>query len=284
MTTQRPLSEKLVLVQQQPSPGFTTHGLRAFSGASMDPFLNLDDFHMSRPTFPPHPHAGFSAVTYMFPDSSGAFVNRDSLGDRSLIEPGALHWTQAARGMMHEEVPERPGTDCHGLQMFVNLAAVHKQADPRAFHVRAKDIPEVTPHPGVTVRVLAGALGKTASPLVHLLTAVTLWDVHVAPGVRAEIPLGSEPHAFAMVVGGHGTLGSELTHVGAHEAVALGSTGDALTVAAGRDGLNFLLAAGHPLGEPVVAGGPFVMNDHAGLEDAMRRFRRGGMGHLEPSF
>lgn len=54
---------------------------------------------MSEPTFPPHPHAGFSAVTYLFEDSGGALVNRDSLGDRSRIEPGALHWTQAARGI-----------------------------------------------------------------------------------------------------------------------------------------------------------------------------------------
>jgi redox-sensitive bicupin YhaK (pirin superfamily) len=52
-------------------------------GIAMDPFLNIDDFTMSQATFPPHPDAGFSAVTCMLEDSQGAFTNRDSLGDRS---------------------------------------------------------------------------------------------------------------------------------------------------------------------------------------------------------
>jgi len=81
--------------------------------------------YMRAPIFPPHPHTGFSAVTYMFEDSAGSFQNRDSLGDRALIHPGDLHWTQAGSGLMYEEVPSLPGTLCHGAQIFVNLAAKH---------------------------------------------------------------------------------------------------------------------------------------------------------------
>jgi hypothetical protein len=73
------------LIYQTHGNGFSDYNLRAQLGVSLDPFLNLDDFHMSQPTFKPHPHAGFSAVTYMFEDSAGAFINRDSLGDRSPI-------------------------------------------------------------------------------------------------------------------------------------------------------------------------------------------------------
>ena len=122
--------------------GFTSYGLRTTPDFPLDPFINLDDFRMSEPTFPPHPHAGFSAVTYMFEDSAGAFTNRDSLGDHSRIGPGSLHWTQAAAGMMHEEIPEQRGLVCHGLQMFVNLRSDHKNAAPRAFHVDAAAVPE----------------------------------------------------------------------------------------------------------------------------------------------
>ncbi|MFB2920991.1 MULTISPECIES: pirin family protein [Aerosakkonema] len=108
------------MTEQSHRNGFSDYNLHDQLGVSLDPFLNLVDFHMSQPTFKPHPHAGFSAVTYMFEDSEGAFINRDSLGDRSRIAPGDLHWTQAGSGMLHEEVPERAGVDCHGLQMFVN--------------------------------------------------------------------------------------------------------------------------------------------------------------------
>ena len=118
-----------------------TEGFEAYSigrgnlGDSVDPFLQIDHFFMSKPIFSPHPHAGFSAVTYMFEDSEGSFVNRDTMSaqDSVLIKPGDLHWTQAGSGMVHEEKPTEPGV-CHGLQIFVNLTAENKFSKPQAFH------------------------------------------------------------------------------------------------------------------------------------------------------
>ena len=51
----------------------------------LDPFLNIDLFHVTGIVFAPHPHAGFSAVTYLFDDSTTPIRNRDSLGDNGLI-------------------------------------------------------------------------------------------------------------------------------------------------------------------------------------------------------
>jgi redox-sensitive bicupin YhaK (pirin superfamily) len=77
------------------------HGFDAHSGAhmlradpaDMDPFIGIDSYTMPQPFFGPHPHAGMSAVTLMLPEAEGGFINRDSLGDRSIIGPGDLHWT-----------------------------------------------------------------------------------------------------------------------------------------------------------------------------------------------
>src|SRR5215813_11030501 len=54
-------------------------------GAAYDPFLGVDHFHMRVPMFPPHPHAGFCALTYLFEDSEGALVCRDSLGQTAIV-------------------------------------------------------------------------------------------------------------------------------------------------------------------------------------------------------
>ncbi|WP_436304007.1 MULTISPECIES: pirin-like C-terminal cupin domain-containing protein [unclassified Variovorax] len=54
----------------------------------IDPFLGIDHAWMSAPTFPPHPHAGFSAVTYLFLDSETGIANPDSPGNSTLIQPG----------------------------------------------------------------------------------------------------------------------------------------------------------------------------------------------------
>lgn len=281
MKNLRSIEQRRALERQRATPSFASYGLRSSASFSIDPFLNLDDFVMSEPTFPPHPHAGFSAVTYMFEDSAGAFMNRDSLGDRSRIEPGAIHWTQAARGMMHEEVPERRGDACHGLQMFVNLADRHKHAAPAAFHASRPEVPEVQPTPGARVRVLAGVFRKVASPLTQLLTPLTFLEVHLAPGVVVEIDAPRAHNAFVMIVGGRGSV-AEAT-VEAHDALRFAHDGDLVRLEGGVGGMQLLFGEGAPIGEPVVFGGPFAMTRAEDIQDARERFARGEMGSLTPS-
>jgi redox-sensitive bicupin YhaK (pirin superfamily) len=164
-------------------------------GDGIDPFIQLDHFCMRAPIFPPHPHAGFSAVTYLFEDSQGSFQNRDSLGDRALIHPGDLHWTQAGSGLMHEEVPSPPDTLCHGAQIFVNLAAKHKWSKPVALHLDSDQVPEYTIPTGGKVRVVVGAAFGLESP-IQPLTPVTLLDVTLPPQGKITHILPSSHHAF----------------------------------------------------------------------------------------
>src|ERR1700761_9638325 len=101
--------------------GFTAqHFSEEMFGGGMDPLLMVDHFVMTEPTFEPHLHAGISAVTVMFEDSEGDFLNRDTLGQNTALKPGALYWLAAASGAVHEERPAR-GTHTHALQIFVNL-------------------------------------------------------------------------------------------------------------------------------------------------------------------
>jgi hypothetical protein len=52
-------------------------------GGDMDPLIMVDHFVMTEPTFEPHLHAGISAVTFIFEDAVGNFLNRDTLGNIS---------------------------------------------------------------------------------------------------------------------------------------------------------------------------------------------------------
>jgi redox-sensitive bicupin YhaK (pirin superfamily) len=273
------------LEEHRMSAGFSARSLRQIGGRPLDPILSVDEFRMSEPTFPPHPHAGFSAVTYLFEDSKGSFTNRDSLGDRSVIGPGALHWTQAARGMMHEEIPAVPGVEGHGIQMFVNLRATDKAAAPRAFHVAASEVPEVE-RAGARVRVLAGELEGARSPLRELLTPILFLDVHLAPGAALHVPVPANHTAFVLAISGAGAVGPDgaTRPLAAHEAATFADDGDALALAAGPAGLELLVLAGEPIGEPVIFGGPFAMTSRAEIQDAFARYERGEMGRLAPSF
>jgi redox-sensitive bicupin YhaK (pirin superfamily) len=76
-------------------------------GGAMDPLLMVDHFRMTEPTFGPHRHSGFSAITYVFEDSRSAHQNTDSMGSDHPINPGSLHWMAAGRGVQHDEWPAR---------------------------------------------------------------------------------------------------------------------------------------------------------------------------------
>jgi redox-sensitive bicupin YhaK (pirin superfamily) len=273
------------LIYQTHGNGFSDYNLRDQLGVSLDPFLNLDDFHMSQPTFKPHPHAGFSAVTYMFEDSAGAFINRDSLGDRSPITPGDLHWTQAGSGMLHEEVPETAGVDCHGLQMFVNLSEANELASPRAFHLNAADVPEVKGD-GSRIRVLCGESRGLVSPLSDLLTPITLLDMHLNTKALVTHDLAPDQIALALMIQGEVQTGTpdEPVTVAGHQAIAFDQDGDCVQFTAGSAGAHLLLAAGVPTGKSNVWAGPFCLSSQAKAEDAIRRYRSGAMGTLSPSF
>jgi quercetin 2,3-dioxygenase len=259
--------------------GFTSTDLRG-GVLDIDPYLVITEFNMSQPFFPPHPHAGVSVLTYIFPDSAGAFINRDSHGDNSRIEPGGMHLTQAGVGMQHEEIPEIPGVNVHGMQIWINHSAENRLSEAKSYHASATEIQEISDE-NATIRIIFGEQNGKQST-VKPLTPVTLLDVYVKPNAETKIQLPEGQQGVVMVLEGEGILNENIS-VKALNGTNLSADGDELTAKAGVNGLHFLVTAGKPLQEPIVYGGPFVMNTADQLLETKRRFARGEMGELEPS-
>ena len=97
----------------------------------------FDDFRVRGHPSAPHPHAGFSAVTYVFDDSPGRLRSRDSLGNDHVVGRGGIVWTQAEHGVMHEEMLADLGEELHGLQFFVNLTCTTRLSRRKCLHWRA---------------------------------------------------------------------------------------------------------------------------------------------------
>ena len=64
------------------------------------PFGPIDAGPRSNHDVRPHPHIGLATVTYLF---EGAMMHRDSTGVVQRIEPGAINWMTAGRGIVHSE-------------------------------------------------------------------------------------------------------------------------------------------------------------------------------------
>jgi redox-sensitive bicupin YhaK (pirin superfamily) len=149
----------------------------------------------------PHPHVGLATVTYLY---DGAMMHRDSLGTEQLIEPGAVNWMSAGRGIVHSE--RRPDSlrdkhyVNHGLQLWVALPVEHEESDPSFHHTPARDIPEISLGDG-EIRVLVGqAFGET-SPVATLSPTLYL-DVMLPAGGTLELPALAAELAVYPVLGG----------------------------------------------------------------------------------
>jgi redox-sensitive bicupin YhaK (pirin superfamily) len=278
------------------------HAFDAHSGAHMlrvdhdwiDPFIGVDSYTMPQPFFGPHPHAGMSAVSLMLPEADGGFINRDSLGDHSMIRPGDLHWTQAGRGMMHEEVPSEPGKAARGLQIFVNLARKDKQAEPVAFKVKHEEVP-VVQFAGGNLRVVTGSLHAAgaaySSPITNQsrwLTPVNMFDVSLESGATYDIPVQANHNAFFVVRSGK-FLDADQPHAQhEHEQSAIifevSETDRLARIQAGDHPLRGVFFSGLPIREPIHSGGPFTGNNAQDIIEYKRRFGLGEMGRLAPSF
>ena len=164
------------------------------SVAQVSPFILLDhfDFRIEKGQLgglAPHPHRGFETVTVLL---EGAIEHGDSLGNRAVLESGAIQWMTAGSGIVHEENPanilrERGGRVL-GIQLWVNLPARAKLTPPRYQDTTTARIPEAA-EGGVRARVFAGRIHDVAA-VIHTETAMTLVDYTLAPGseVALEYP------------------------------------------------------------------------------------------------
>lgn len=164
------------------------------------PVIGVDHAWMSGPVFPPHHHAGLSAVSYVFLDSETGINNRDNIGTSNFIAPGGMHWTTAGRGIIHEEVPAESNKTVHSLQIFVGLSAGKQSMPPEALPLEASEIPVVRTDK-YSVRIPAGDFQGIKSPLLPP-EEITILDISLEKNAVIELPLSADHCAFILPVYG----------------------------------------------------------------------------------
>lgn len=241
----------------------------------VSPFLGFDRFTMARPYFPPHPHAGFSAITWLFSDSPGAMLNRDSRGLKNRIAPGGLHWTFAGSGVVHEEVPETVGVPALGLQLFLDTPSANKLDAPHALSIAPDDVPEVAA-PGARVRVVVGEHSGVVSPLVPP-TPVRLLEIFLDAGGALDHELPSDWTALVHVETGGVSVGGVPLR---DDQLAVLGDGGHVRITGREVASRVLLLASPPQREPRVSDGPFVMTTRDEVEAVYGRYQRGELGQV----
>ncbi len=199
----------------------------------------------------------------------------------------------AGRGIVHSEMPEQEHGLMWGFQLWVNLPAADKMIEPRYQNLEPAAVGLIaSADAGALVRVIAGDLPAAATgtatdaPAIHgpgrTHTPITMVHATIAPGARLELPWPNDFNALAYALDGVGTVGQQRRPFRLGQLATFERSAGHLVLDATERTLEVLVIGGRPIGEPVAAYGPFVMNTEAELVQAVDDFRAGRLGTVPP--
>jgi len=228
----------------------------------------------------PHPHRGFSPVTFIF---KGSVRHQDSIGNNMVVSDGGTQWMHAGNGIIHSE---RPGIDLvlnggeqEFIQFWVNTPAKYKMEAPYYLPLSAEQTPKIKLENtciGVVAGSFMGVLGpaKTYSPQ-------TLLRIDATSACSIELPLPKHYNTLLYLL--KGSLSVDDEKVPPKTMIWYKNDGDLLNINI-SEASQFIILSGEPIGEPVVSYGPFVMNNNEELQQAVSDFQDGKMGELVETF
>ena len=205
---------------------------------------NPDDYIAG---FPDHPHRGFETMTYML---KGRMLHEDSEGNQGLLQNGVMA----------------------GFQLWINLPAHSKMADPWYQDFQRADLPQYLSPEGHQITVLAGTSQGVPGAVQRPDTDPLILDVHFSSAGTFTHELPTSHNAFLVVYEGSARLGDQV--LTPHQLVLLANDGNQLHFEAEAN-TQVLIVAGKPLHEPIVQYGPFVMNSSEQIHQAIQDFRNG---------
>ncbi|HEY1955289.1 MAG TPA: pirin-like C-terminal cupin domain-containing protein [Polyangiaceae bacterium] len=170
------------------------------------------------------------------------------------------------------------------FQIWLNLPKKDKLVEPYFTMLWDRDIPRVE-QPGVEITVVAGALDGKRPPApppnswaARPESDVAIWCVRMKAGAKWTMPRAASDETVRVI---YFFAGPELRvgdHVAKDHAGLVVASDQAIEIEAGDGEVEMLVLQGRPIGEPVVAHGPFVMNSRVEIEQAFADYRRTHFG------
>ena len=255
--------------------GFSVRRILPYATHRMvGPFIFFD--HMGPADFPPgkgidvrpHPHIHLATVTYLF---EGRIRHRDSLGYDQLIEPGAINWMTAGRGIVHSErAPQdflEKGGRLDGVQCWVALPESSENDPPSFAHHPASAFPEFE-EGGAKLRLLLGtAFGRRSPVRVH--SDIFYLDARLERGGRLRLDAEGRETAVYVASGRVRIDGEDVETY----SLAVGKVGAALDIEA-LEPSRLMLLGGGPMNKRYIYWN-FVSSSEAEIERAKADWSKG---------
>ena len=222
----------------------------------------------------PHPHIGLATVTYLY---QGAIRHRDSLGSNLEIEPGAVNWMIAGKGITHSErtSAERRSAErnpLYGIQTWVALPDDDEDVDP-GFEHQPKDALPFIEGEGKQVRLILGSLYGERAP-VKTFSEMFYADAVLEAGVKLPLPPEHEDRGV-YVSSGVVEIAGQRFEAGR---MMVFRPGDEITITA-IEPSRLMMLGGETLNGPRYIWWNFVASSQEKIEAAKEAWRAGDWEH-----
>ena len=230
----------------------------------------------------PHPHRGFSPVTLIF---KGGVHHQDSRGNSSVVKEGGTQWMFAGLGITHSERPFKElaeqGGDFEIIQFWVNVPAKNKMQLPYYKPITKEETPVfVSEDKKVQVGIVSGKF-KDFNGTIESFTPVTTLRMNFEKDGKIDFTIPSSHNTLMYLLDGQLRINNQT--VTSKELVWFNNDEEEISIEALQE-TRAILLAGEPIGEEVVSYGPFVVNTHSQVMEAIRDAQMGKMGVLIEEF
>lgn len=261
----------IIRAREKDLGGFSVRRVLPYASRRMvGPFIFFD--HMGPAQFPPgkgmdvrpHPHVNLATVTYLF---EGKIQHKDSLGSNQAIEPGAINWMTAGKGIVHSErTPDferKQGMKINGIQLWVALPVEHEEIAPSFSHHPKETLPEFKIGSAEVKLLLGKAFGHESPVPVH--SDLFYAEVKLSKGSSLNLSVEGRESAI-YVVDGKAQVAGE--NVNATEMMV----GDDMVITALED-VRLMALGGSSVGERFIYWN-FVSSSKERLEEAKREWSK----------
>ncbi|PLX14746.1 MAG: pirin family protein [Marinilabiliales bacterium] len=231
----------------------------------------------------PHPHRGFSPVTFIF---QGGVHHQDSRGNNSIVMEGGTQWMNSGMGIVHSERPTKEIAENGGMlefiQFWVNAPAKHKMDIPSYQPLSAEETTKIISEDGkVKIGLVAGKLLGKSGKIKANSNLITL-RIDIEKGGKMRIPLPENFNAFLYQLDGKLKINSS-QETSIKQLTWFNNDGEFIELE-GIENTRAILLSGEPINEKIATYGPFVMNTQTEIMEAMNDYQKGKMGVLIEEF
>ncbi len=225
----------------------------------------------------PHPHRGIETVTFAF---QGSVEHHDNHGNHGIIYPGDVQWMTAGLGIMHKEYHEKEfqktGGIFHMIQLWISLPKKDKFTDPRYQEIQEKDMGKVDlPENKADLTIVAGEFQGVKGPALTF-SPMNIYIVNLKAGAAINL---DEPGSYKTgILMLSGALDINNTACKENDFILFENKEGTIAIDNVSNDSKLIVLSGQPLNEPVIAGGPFVMNTREELKEALDDYRNGNFG------